>query len=75
MWWKCVLLITCLRLTSCEIIVPPAGEDWWESSIIYEIFPLSFKDSDGDGFGDFKGSFYGFYGFSLITTKEYCYLI
>lgn len=60
MWWNCVLLIVCIRLTSCEIIVSPAGEDWWESSKIYEIFPLSFKDSDGDGFGDFKGIFLRF---------------
>jgi len=55
MWCKLLLLVTSLRLTSCGILVPPNKSDWWENAIIYEIFPLSFKDSDGDGSGDFQG--------------------
>lgn len=31
------------------------GDDWWNTSTFYEIFVRSFKDSDGDGIGDFKG--------------------
>lgn len=28
---------------------------WWESAVIYQIYPLSFADSNGDGIGDLSG--------------------
>lgn len=28
---------------------------WWESTVIYEIAPISFQDSNGDGKGDLAG--------------------
>ncbi|MEM7677088.1 MAG: alpha-amylase family glycosyl hydrolase, partial [Myxococcota bacterium] len=35
--------------------LPQAKDGWWRSAVFYEIFVRSFKDSDGDGVGDFAG--------------------
>src|SRR3984957_19607013 len=30
-------------------------KDWWRNAVIYEIYPRSFQDSNGDGIGDLNG--------------------
>ncbi len=31
------------------------NNDWWKSAVVYQIYPKSFKDSNGDGIGDLVG--------------------
>ncbi len=30
-------------------------QDWWRGAVIYQIYPRSFQDSNGDGIGDLRG--------------------
>jgi len=38
-----------------QAAAPASAREWWKNAVIYEIYPRSFQDSNGDGIGDLNG--------------------
>ncbi len=53
--WKWLSSCYRIALTAQARAAAPAAAKWWQNAVIYEIYPRSFQDSNGDGIGDLNG--------------------
>jgi alpha-glucosidase len=46
---------TAIAQPSSTAAQQPVVKEWWKNAVIYEIYPRSYQDSNGDGVGDLNG--------------------
>ena len=52
---KHLIILTSMLCIMATAYAKPAGPSWLSEAVIYQIYPSTFMDSDGDGMGDING--------------------
>ncbi|HVM90107.1 MAG TPA: alpha-glucosidase [Puia sp.] len=55
MYFSCQYPLTNEKNNNPKDSIAVSGRKWWKEAVVYQVYPRSFKDANGDGIGDLKG--------------------
>ena len=51
----CLLVLALMLSSFPAAFAEESSHKWWQDTVVYQIYPLSFQDTDDNGTGDLKG--------------------